>query len=403
MDKLAIQDKALSIIKAEEQQKQFVEMLGERAPHFIASISALLAEQPKLAACTPQSINIAAMKGAALDLSFDPSLGEAYMMPFKKSYKDEHGQWQKIQEAIFIPGYKGLIQLALRTGQYVKLNALPVTNRMWRHIRERLDESADPTKTVVRFFEAIDFYTELQGGKVEGYLAYFELTNGFRKFVYWDSARTLKHGRKFSPSFNEKAEKFYDGSAWVTNEEAMCLKTVIRQLLGKWGPKSKEMRTVLEQDNRESVLLLQEEIRPALSNGSVSDGNEDNDLFGEDPEKKTPTPEEVALDAAYTAIQKLWEKYGINDHERRNSCAKHFGNAVLENCQDVEKLTVYLELHKKQYWSETVGRDKIIASFGGKSPELKDYDAAIDKGEWEFVKDLVAAASFEGISEVAPA
>ena len=267
-DKLAKQEEMqkVDVFHQEQNMQRFQELLGERTLHYLASVSTVMQGNKKLQECSPESLIGAVLQGASLDLSFDPALAEAYMLPFKG-------------EAKFLPGYKGLIQLALRTGQFVELDAKIVTNRMFRELRDQLANSDDPHQTIIRFFSSIDFYPELHGGQIYGYVAYFRLKNGFARVVYWDKERCMNHAKRFSPSF--KNGRFSNNSAWVTAEDAMCLKTVIRQVLN-YAPKSKTLQGLIETENIYTV-QIQEGSRTAIPNHAPKrEGHEDEDLFGAD-------------------------------------------------------------------------------------------------------------------------
>lgn len=269
-NKVATQEKqTLDVFHQEHNLQRFQELLGDRTLHYLASVSVVMQSNKKLQQCSSESLISAVLQGASLDLSFDPSLAEAYILPFKG-------------EAKFLPGYKGLIQLALRTGQFVELDAKIVTNRMFRELRDQLAQSDDPHSTIIRFFSSIDFYPELHGGQIYGYVAYFRLKNGFSRVVYWDKERCVTHAKRFSPTYDGKNNRFYNNSAWITAEDAMCLKTVIRQVLN-YAPKSKEIKGMIEAENIYTV-QIQEGSQTALpTHIPKREGHEDEDLFGAEP------------------------------------------------------------------------------------------------------------------------
>jgi recombination protein RecT len=292
-NKLAIQENAIDVLRQDENMAQFKEILGERAPHYIATIAAMYASTSKIKDCTPESILIAALRGAADDLSFDPALAEAYMVGYNNKVTEEVDgkkvtRWER--QAQYQYGYKGLMQLGIRTGQYTALGCSIVTNRMFRKLRDLLEASNNPGDAIIKFFSMIDFYQELHGGQVVGYIAYFRLVNGFTDFVYWDKARCLKHGLEYSPSAEGKGDKrqFKDGSFWLTNEDAACLKTVIRQLmLSGTAPKSKALRYAFEQEASFSRELERNSQRLALQPKSEHDPD-GNDLWEEENREEAP-------------------------------------------------------------------------------------------------------------------
>ena len=202
-------------------QKRFEEVLKNRAPQFASSILNLVNNDAYLRKCEPTSIVGAAMVAATMDLPIDKNLGYAWIVP----YFDKNRGGQAAQFQI---GYKGLIQLALRTGQYKAINAVAIHEGElveWNPLTEELK---------------IDF-TKKSSEVVIGYAGYFELLNGFRKSVYWTKAQIENHRGKFSKS----------GNTWKTEFDAMALKTVIKNMLSKWGILSIEMQTAYKTDENE--------------------------------------------------------------------------------------------------------------------------------------------------------
>lgn len=194
---------------------RFEEVLGKRAPQFTASILGLYNNEKTLQKAEPMSVISSAMVAATLDLPVDKNLGYAWIVPYKG-------------KAQFQLGYKGYIQLALRTGQYKFINCIPIREgelQKWNPLTEELD---------------IDF-EKRQSDSVIGYAAYFELLNGFRKTSYWPKADVEKHKSKFSKS----------DFGWGKDWDAMALKTVLKAILSKWGILSVEMQSALKEDGEE--------------------------------------------------------------------------------------------------------------------------------------------------------
>ncbi|MED0852465.1 recombinase RecT [Bacillus altitudinis] len=194
---------------------RFEEVLGKRAPQFTASILGLYNNEKTLQKAEPMSVISSAMVAATLDLPVDKNLGYAWIVPYKG-------------KAQFQLGYKGYIQLALRTGQYKFINCIPIREgelQKWNPLTEELD---------------IDF-EKRQSDSVIGYAAYFELLNGFRKTSYWTKADVEKHKSKFSKS----------DFGWSKDWDAMALKTVLKAILSKWGILSVEMQSALTEDENE--------------------------------------------------------------------------------------------------------------------------------------------------------
>lgn len=208
-----------AIVESDGYKKRFAEMLGKRAPQFIASISNLVGQSEQLAECEPRSIILSAVMAATLDLPIEKSLGYAYVVAYG-------------QTATFQIGYKGLIQLALRTGQYAGMRDAIVNAEAFKGYDEigepiidwsALDETKDPV----------------------GYAFAWRMLNGFRKTVYWSREKCLAHGKQFSRSFSKPS------SPWTTSRDAMCLKTVIRAALSKYGIMSVEMQRAMTSEDVE--------------------------------------------------------------------------------------------------------------------------------------------------------
>lgn len=202
-----------ALISKEGFQKRFDELLGARAPQFISSMVTMINDDPYMMEVfrdNPISIIKAGLRAAAYDLPIDPALGQAYIVPFRNKGK---------MEATFIIGYKGLYQLAVRTGVYKKINVVDV--RQGELISyDHLTEDAE-----------LKWYIndeERQKVPIAGYLAYFELKNGMRKVIWRTTEEINYHERKFRKGASPS-------KGWRDNWEAMASKTVLRELLGKWG------------------------------------------------------------------------------------------------------------------------------------------------------------------------
>lgn len=215
-----------SLLNNPEVQDKFRQVLKEKATGFTSSVLTLVNNDTYLAKCEPRSILTCAMTAATLDLPLDKNLGYAYIVPFK-NYKNGNRQ-----EGQFILGYKGLIQLAMRSGQYRALNVAPVYEGEligWNRVTETVD---------------FDF-TKKVSDSVIGYVGYFELLNGFKKTVYWTKEEIENHRIKFA-----KGKSKAPSQVWIDNYDAMACKTVLRSLLTKWGLLSIEMITVERVDEK---------------------------------------------------------------------------------------------------------------------------------------------------------
>jgi len=211
-----------AMVDSEGYRKRFDELLGKRAPQFVSSIVSMVNADPNLQACfrdAPVTIIQSALRAASYDLPIDPGLGFAYIVPFKNRKKLANGQWETRNEASFIMGYKGMIQLAQRTGAYDRINVTDV--RQGELIRyDRLREDAE--------FEWVEDEQERDRLPIIGWVGYFRLRNGMEKTLYMSKAAIEAHEKA-----NRKGE--YMGKGWKDNFDAMAAKTVLRRLIGKWG------------------------------------------------------------------------------------------------------------------------------------------------------------------------
>ena len=188
-------------------KRRFEELLDTSAPSFISSILAIFKSNSKLQDCSPNSILAAAGIAAALKLPINPSLGFAFLVPYK-------GQAQ------FQLGWRGYVQLAMRSGQYRTLNAGAVREG-------QIKEIDFVTGEIVR--------GEKISEEVVGYVAYMELVNGFTKSLYMTNAELQAHAEKYSMSYAYDLRSGKHSSVWSTNFDAMAKKTVLKRLLNNFG------------------------------------------------------------------------------------------------------------------------------------------------------------------------
>lgn len=208
-------------------RKRFDELLGKRAPQFISSIVSMVNADKNLQQAfyeSPMTVIQSSLKAAMFDLPIDQSLGYAYIVPFK-NYKKDIGA--KKMEATFILGWKGMHQLALRTGAYKTINVVDVREGELKRYN-RLTEEVD-----IDFVEDEDAREALP---VIGYVGYYRLINGAEKTVYMSVKAITAHEKKF-----RKGE--YQGKGWRDDWDAMARKTVYRILIGKWGVMSIDYQT----------------------------------------------------------------------------------------------------------------------------------------------------------------
>ncbi len=210
-------DSLQGLLKQDSVKKRFEDVLGKKAAGFMSSIISATNANTMLSKAEPMSIIRAAAIAAALDLPINPSLGFSHIVPYKKDGEPI---------AQFQMGWKGFVQLALRTGQYKTINATPV-------YEGELQSKNRFTGEMV-FDEA-----KKESDKIVGYVAYFKLINGFEKWLYMGSEEVKAHGKRYSQSYSTPKGK------WMTDFESMALKTVIKMLLSKYGVLSIEMQTAI--------------------------------------------------------------------------------------------------------------------------------------------------------------
>lgn len=214
---------------------------GKNGPRFISSIVSAVQTNPALQECTNQSILSAALLGESLNLSPSPQLGQFYMVPFKDRERGTVAQFQL--------GYKGYIQLAIRSGQYKKLNVLP--------IKEGELISYNPLDEEIEVQLIEDEETREQAPTI-GYYAMFEYTNGFRKTLYWSKQKMQNHAKKYSQGYAADLRKGTAWTFWSKDFDGMAMKTMLRQLISKWGVMSIDMVTAMEADSA----VIKEDLTP---------------------------------------------------------------------------------------------------------------------------------------------
>ncbi len=205
---------------------------GKDGQRFISAIVSAVNNNPTLQECTNQSILSGALLGESLKLSPSPQLGQYYLVPFNDKEKGKVAQFQL--------GYKGYIQLAIRSGQYKKLNVLA--------IKQGELEYFDPLNEDIQISLMIDDWDAREQAETIGYYAMFELCNGFRKAIYWSKKQMESHAIKYSPGYKKDKEKGWNYTFWSKDFDGMAYKTMLRQLISKWGVMSIEMKTAFESD-----------------------------------------------------------------------------------------------------------------------------------------------------------
>lgn len=210
-------------------QAYLEQVLSTKKNAFVNNIVALVSNNTNLQACEPMSVMFAGLKATALDLPLDPNLGFAYVIPYKNNRENK-------TEAQFQIGYRGFIQLAIRSGQFKTINVTEV--------REGELGAFDLLTGEMRF----NVVGDRMERKVIGYAAFFRLSNGFEKTLYMTKDEVEVHAKKYSQTYSSKFEKVQQNSKWATDFDAMAKKTVVKLLLSKYAPLSVDMISAVTSD-----------------------------------------------------------------------------------------------------------------------------------------------------------
>lgn len=250
-----------SVYLTQDAAKQQINRLlgGKAGPRFISSLVSAVQTNPTLQECTNSSLLSAALLGESLNLSPSPQLGQYYLVPFDNRSKG-------MKEAQFQLGYKGYIQLAIRSGQYKKLNVLAIKEGEL----VRFDALNEEIEVNLMQDEEIR-----EQAPTIGYYAMFEYVNGFRKAMYWSKAKMVAHAKKYSPGYKKDLEKGTSWTFWSKDFDGMAYKTMLRQLISKWGIMSIEMQSAIDAD----MAVIQADgsrdyVESNEYEGNVTEGNE---------------------------------------------------------------------------------------------------------------------------------
>lgn len=297
---VARQEKPIDLLKATinapSVQAQFKNALGDHKDTFVASLIDLYTGDKSLQTCKPQLVIAEALRAATLRLPLNKALGFAYIVVYNNSVKQPDGSWTKVPTPTFIPGYKGYIQLAMRTGQYRTINADVVYEGEVRKVNKLTGEIA--------------FDGEKTSDKIIGYFCYFELLNGFSKTLYVTVEDMAAYAKRYSPSVKYETTvaqliaKANDGIigkkvGWEGNFNDMAIKTVVRRLLSKYGYLSVEMQNAITRDAEDEAMSNRNE---ALSNANAQAvdlaaaeyeevDTETGEIKGGGEEQQAPAPE----------------------------------------------------------------------------------------------------------------
>lgn len=213
-------------------QNRIAKTIGsERGQRFITAIVSAVNNNSSLAECTNDSIYSGALLGESLNLSPSPQLGHYYLVPFKDKEKGKVAQFQL--------GYKGYLQLAIRSGYYKKINVLDIKEGELIKYNP-LDEEIE--------VNLIDNEEKREKAKTIGYYAMFEYTNGFKKTLYWSKNKMVEHAKRYSQGYRADLNKGTSYTFWSKDFDGMAFKTMLRQLISKWGIMSIEMQNAVAKD-----------------------------------------------------------------------------------------------------------------------------------------------------------
>ena len=272
-----------AFLNKEAVKQQVAQAVGKNSMRFVSSVVSAVTVNPALQECTNKSILSAALLGESLNLSPSPQLGQYYMVPYENKKEG-------VKVAQFQMGYKGYIQLAIRSGQYKKLNVLAV--------KEGELVRFDPLTEEIEV-RLIEDEEKREQAKTIGYYAMFEYINGFKKALYWSKKKMLSHADRYSQAFSKDAKEmtvrgkkktkvsFADfeagnfpkedewmySSFWYKDFDGMAFKTMLRQLISKWGIMSIEMQRAYEGDMAE---IREDGTNSYIDNQPEGDGADDN-------------------------------------------------------------------------------------------------------------------------------
>lgn len=206
--------------------------LGERKGEFVSNVIALSNSNTDLSKCSPPDLMMCAMNATALNLPLNQNLGYAYVIPYNKKLKNDQGEWITVSEPQFQIGYKGFIQLAIRSAMYKTINACEVR-----------DGEIERNK----FTGEITVNGEKPDNNIVGYLASLKLLNGFEQSLYMTTEEITDHAKKYSKSFAK-----YGNGLWKDDFDKMAKKTVLKLLISKYGVVSTELQKAVIMDQQVS-------------------------------------------------------------------------------------------------------------------------------------------------------
>ena len=261
-------------LQSEGYKKLINDTLGDPkiAQRFIANISSVVSNNYQLQKCEPASILSAGFQAESLNLPLNQSLGYAYVVPYG-------------DKAQFQVGYKGYVQLAIRSGQYLDIDVFTIKD----------GEYKGRDKTTGRpIFEFIEDDEIAENKEVIGYMATFTLLNGFNKQLYWSKEKATKHAKQYSKSFGNGSKT----DLWTNAFDLMAMKTVLKQLLSKYGLLSVELQQAFEADQ---AVIDEKGNKQYVDNSDYEEVVDTGEIIEEDS-KPTKTTKKVASEPKTTIV-----------------------------------------------------------------------------------------------------
>lgn len=284
------------VIKSSVYQDLIKQTLGDpkKAERYTAAIMSAVATNPALQECEARTILSGSLLAESLSLAHSPQLGQYYLVPFKNKKAGT-------TEAQFILGYKGYLQLAIRSGNYKKINVMEIKEG------ELVSFNPFDEDIVLNPIQDVD---EREAAKTIGYYAMFEYTNGFKKTIYWSKKQMLRHADRYSAAFSlnatsgrypkvsfedyeagryDKGDEWLYSSFWYKDFDGMAKKTMLRQLISKWGIMSVDMQQAFTFDNTVT------DVSNGIFEAEQLSEDEPQEVPTEEP-KKQETPKAVSID-----------------------------------------------------------------------------------------------------------
>ena len=282
-------------------QNRIAKTIGsDRGQRFITAIVSAVNNNQDLAKCTNNSIYSGALLGESLNLSPSPQLGHYYLVPFNVKKQDINGKDYWESQAQFQLGYKGYLQLAIRSGQYKKINVLA--------IKEGELISYNPLDEEIQV-KLIEDEETRENAKTIGYYAMFEYFNGFKKTLYWSRKKMQAHAEKYSQGYRSDLKKGTSYTFWSKDFDGMAYKTMLRQLISKWGIMSIDLQNAIEKD----MGIIQEDgnvdypdNQPSVPEANITeiDSEKDNNV-SENQNPYSEKKEQVSLDDEKSDIKQV--------------------------------------------------------------------------------------------------